>query len=99
MGQLIAFLLVVFLLVAGWNQSFKEHYMRLTGHAQDSPAVVELAPTPVPVPVVRTEPSPPPQVLLAQKTPVPTATPVSHSGDWMNQPTGMDKPYKTAGHH
>ena len=33
MVQVLAFLLLVVLLVSGWNQSFKEHYARLRGEA------------------------------------------------------------------
>jgi len=80
MIQVLAFLLLVVLVTAGWKQSYRDHYRRLSG--PDSPAVTaSIAATSTSAPVTQAN------------NPIPEATP-RKSRNWMFQDNlHMDKPF------
>ena len=77
MVQLVAFLLFLFLIVAGWNQSFKEQYERITGHK--GRVAAEASPTPE---------QEQPMARVVMPTPVNIAPP---DNGWRFQKTVLDR--------
>lgn len=90
MERSLPYLLIVLLLVGGWNESFKSRFNRLINKGEEQPteAVATDAPAATPTPAVTPRATPRP---IVKATPVPTAAPVTapatqSSGAFFNDP-------------
>ena len=87
MERSLPYLLIVLLLIGGWNESFKARFDRLTGKNQEQPTEAvsteapAAAPSPTPVSALRTTPK-------ANLTPATTVTPATQSSvPFFNDPS------------
>ena len=89
MERSLPYLLIVLLLIGGWNESFKARFDRLIGRNQE-PSTEEVsteAPAAIPAatPVSALKPTPRP---TAKVTPTPTVAPATQSGvPFFNDPS------------
>jgi hypothetical protein len=84
MRPIIELVIIVGLVVLGWNQSFQEQLNALLPPKTEDAAVVKPSPPPVATQPVSVQTLP----HLPQAGPTPTP-----STDWINKPTMMDKPF------